>query len=399
MQQDEKMTLAVVTTFPPGRGTLNEYGYHLVRALSSKVELRELILLVDELPDGASYPPIAAQVPVRIQPCWRFGDWRNPLRILQAVRRVQPDAVFFNLQFTSFGGNRVSAALGLATPALVKAAGYPTAVLLHNIMETVDLAQAGFAANKLLAAVTRFFGNVMTRTLLKSDFVALTIPKYVEILTAKYGAQNVLLAPHGAFEKLPQPPIAATQEGTSILTFGKFGTYKVVEPLIDAVQVLRQNGHPDVELVIAGSDSPNTPGYLANVQQQVGAQPWLTFTGYVPEMAVPNMFRQATLVAFPYTSTTGSSGVLHQAGSYGKAAVLPRIGDLAELIADEGYTGEFFVPDKPGSLVKALARLLDDSHRRHVIERQNYVASCSLMIEDVADWYLLHLERIIKGKE
>lgn len=391
------MSLAIVTTFPPGQGTLNEYAYHLVRALRQKRELRELILLVDELPESATYVLDEAPVPIRIRPCWRFGDGRNPLRIVQTVRQVQPDAVLFNIQFASFGGDRISAALGLLTPALVKATGFPTAVLLHNIMETVDLTETGFAANSFMAAITRFFGNIMTRALLMSDFVALTIPKYVEIIARKYRAKNVLLAPHGAFTAQPLPPTDPGSERPCIMTFGKFGTYKVVEPLIEATQTLRSNGHPDVELIIAGSDSPNTPGYLARVQKRFGKLPWVHYTGYVPEADVPELFRQATLVAFPYTSTTGSSGVLHQAGSYGKAAVLPRIGDLAELITEEGFAGEFFVPEEQGSLSQALGRLLDDAERRHKIGQQNYLASRSLMIDDIADWYLLHLERILEG--
>jgi glycosyltransferase involved in cell wall biosynthesis len=181
------------------------------------------------------------------------------------------------------------------------------------------------------------------------------------------------------------------------MTFGKFGTYKVVEPLIAATQELRRSGHADLELVIAGTDSPNTPGYLESVQRTVGNEPWITFTGYVDETDVPALFQQATLVAFPYTSTTGSSGVLHQAGSFGKAVVLPQIGDLAELIREEGYAGEFFTPDEPHSMTTALASLLEDDGRRQRIEQQNYLASSSIMIDDIADWYLLHLERILKG--
>ena len=42
------------------------------------------------------------------------------------------------------------------------------------------------------------------------------------------------------------------------------------------------------------------------------------------------IFDEAAVVVFPYTATTGSSGVLHQAGSYGKAVVMPDLGDLAE---------------------------------------------------------------------
>ena len=55
-EKDEKMRIALVTTFPPGKGSLNEYAYHFVRALRRKPEVSEVILLVDELPAGESYP-------------------------------------------------------------------------------------------------------------------------------------------------------------------------------------------------------------------------------------------------------------------------------------------------------------------------------------------------------
>lgn len=393
-RSEQGISLAIVTTLPPGRGTLNEYGYHLVRAFRQKSDVRELILLVDEIGPELAYEMEDGTVPVRVVPCWRFGDWRNAWRIARTVRQLKPDALLYNIQFASFGGDKASAALGLAAPLLTRLTGTPTAVLLHNIMETVDLASTGFARSPLMGLLTRFFGNVMTRALLAADFVALTIPRYVELISEKYGADNVLLAPHGAFESQPLPANAPEPAQPRIMTFGKFGTYKVVEPLIEAVQTLRSNGHPETELVVAGSDSPNTPGYLDGVAQKYGPLSWVTYTGYVPEADVPTLFRQSTLVAFPYTSTTGSSGVLHQAGSYGRPAVLPRIGDLAELVSEEGYVGEYFAPDDADSLAEAMGRLLDDPVLRRRQGRQNYLASCSLMIDDIADWYLLHFDRI-----
>jgi glycosyltransferase involved in cell wall biosynthesis len=305
----------------------------------------------------------------------------------------------FNLQFATFGSGKTAAAMGLTAPALVKAAGYSTVVLLHNIMETVDLDSAGFADNRLMSTLIRAFGNITTRLLLRADLVALTIPKYVEILESKYKAENVILAPHGTFETPPMPDFELPEGPMRVMTFGKFGTYKKVEELIEATDMLRSNGHSDVELVIAGSDSPNTPGYLekaAQVYEDVGG---VTFTGYVPEEDVPRIFSESAVVVFPYTSTTGSSGVLHQAGGYGKAVVLPNIGDLSELITEEGYVGEFFEPASAESLRNAIARVLDNPERRVQMGRQNYLASCGLPIADVVDWYVLHMQELIKNKE
>lgn len=392
---NSKLRLAIVTTYPPSRGTLNEYAYHFVRALQKKEEVGEIILLTDELPVDVDINEKNPDGALTIRPTWRFGAINNAWRILQAVRDTQPDAVIFNIQFTSFGDGKVSAALGLTAPALVRSAGFPTIALLHNIMETVDLESAGFAQNRLFSTLIRTAGNIVTRFLLKADYIALTIPKYVEIISEKYDADNVLLAPHGAFEATEIPDMTLPEGPRQIMTFGKFGTYKKIEVLVDAVQSLRSNSHPDVELIIAGSNSPNTPGYLEGVEEAYGQLPWVTYTGYVPEEDVPQLFQDSAVVVFPYTSTTGSSGVLHQAGGYGKATILPLIGDLAELITEEGFAGEFFIPDDANSLAQAIAAVLDDDEKRCQMGRQNYMASCSLTIDDVADWYLLHIETLL----
>ena len=126
--------------------------------------------------------------------------------------------------------------------------------------------------------------------------------------------------------------------------------------------------------------------------------PGIRFTGYVAEEEVPRIFREAAVVVFPYTSTTGSSGVLHQAGSYGKAAVLPKIGDFAEVITEEGYTGEFFEPGNAASLADAIARVIDNPEHRRALGMQNYIASSGLPIADVVDWYLLHFEELLKKR-
>ncbi len=400
-----KLRLALVTTHPPGKGSLNEYAYHFVRFLRHKEEVAEVILLVDSLQDGEQYrfedhPHFA---PVRVVPCWDFGRSDNVLRIRHAVQQAKPDGVLFNIQFASFGSGKIPASLGLLTPGMLKRAGYPTIVLLHNIMETVDLRSAGFAANPVVESMIRLSGSLVMRQILAADLVALTIPKYVEIVREKYGATNVVLAPHGAFEDVPLPEFEVPPGPLQIMTFGKFGTYKKIESLVEAFKLLQaqhQNGAGPqaLELVIAGTDSPNAGGYLESVRQRFADVPNMRFTGYVAEEDVPAIFRAAAAVVFPYTSTTGSSGVLHQAGDYGKAVVLPHIGDFAEVIAEEGYAGEFFELDDTASLAAAIARVIDDPVRRRQLGEQNYAASRGLPIAEVVDWYLLHFQMLIDQK-
>lgn len=391
-----KLHVGVVTTFPPGTGSLNEYAFHFVKALREKsADVSHITLFVDHLPNGERYPDEAGRVSMDIVPCWKFGSIKNPLSIVQAVRKAKPDVVLFNLQFASFGDSRVPAALGLFTPRLVKQAGFSSVVLLHNIMETVDLKTTGFAGNPVLEWVTRMAGTIVTKGVLSADLVALTIPKYIEILAEKYQADNVLLAPHGSFDdEVTQPVHDIPLDPMQIMTFGKFGTYKKVESLIEAFATLQTPNRPPLELVIAGSDNPNAPGYLADVQAQYAHVPNVRFTGYVAEEDVPIIFGEAAVVVFPYTSTTGSSGVLHQAGDYGKAVVLPNIGDFAEVITEEGYTGEFFEPNSVDSLAQSIASLLDNPNKRRDMGQQNFMASHGIPISEIVDWYLLHFQTL-----
>jgi glycosyltransferase involved in cell wall biosynthesis len=395
------MRIAIVTTHPPSKGSLNEYAYHFVRFLRLKKEsVSELFLLVDKLPEDQAYPsvPVEGSVPVHFIPCWKFGAWDNILQIRAAVKQINPDIVLFNIQFASFADKKIPATIGLLTPWLVKNSGFSTVVLLHNIMETVNLKSAGFGGNPLIEGIIRLFGNIITRFILAADMVAVTIPKYVEILESKYHAHNLILAPHGSFEEpSTTQPNTMPVGSLNIMTFGKFGTYKKVEILVEAFEVILKT-HPDARLVIAGTDSPNVKGYLDGVKNQYAHVPNVHFTGYVSEQDVPRIFGDAWVVVFPYTSTTGSSGVLHQAGDYGKAVVLPNLGDLAELVQEEGFDGEFFEPTSSSSLADAISRVIDFPDRQLEIGSTNYMAANGLQINDVVDWYLIHFQELLKKK-
>ena len=396
-RRPEGLRIVLISAYPPSRGANNEYGYHLVRHLRQKPEIGEIIVLRDEAP-GVGKGEVRDETigaPLRIIPAWRLDALNNAPRLVAAVRRHRPDLVFFNLDFPAFGSGKAAAALGLTTPALVHAAGYPTAALLHSIIEGVDLAKIGTATNPITAAAVRTFGTIVTRLILSIDMVALTMPKYVEILRKKYRSENTFLAPHGTFDPAPPPSFDPPPGPLRLFTFGKFGTYKTVEPLIEAYKLLIADGARSLELVIGGVDSPNAPGYLARVQERYRDTPGLIFTGYLAEEDVPRNFAAAGIVVLPYTSTTGSSSVLHFAGQQGRPVVMPTIGDFADLIIEQGYACESFTPGDAASLAGAIARLLDDPDRRRELGMRNWQAATGLLLSDIADWYLFHFEAIL----
>jgi glycosyltransferase involved in cell wall biosynthesis len=172
------------------------------------------------------------------------------------------------------------------------------------------------------------------------------------------------------------------------MAFGKFGTYKKVEILIEAIEIVRKTNSDELKVIIAGTDSPNTPGYLDRVQKKYKHVKGIFFTGYVEENDVERIFTDSTIVVFPYTSTTGSSGVLHQAGSYGKAVIMPDIDDLALLVKDEGYKGEFFNPESAQSLATAIEKILTNDDYRKEIAKTNFEAASALSMDKIITMYM-----------
>ncbi|SEL66523.1 Glycosyltransferase involved in cell wall bisynthesis [Aquimarina amphilecti] len=392
------MKLAIVTAYPPSKVTLNEYAFHLVKHFRQQEEITELVLLTDVTESEANIEFEEAGCKVIVKSCWKFNSYRNIISVMKAVKQTKPDAILFNLQFMKFGDKKIAAALGLLLPFLCKMKKIPTVVLLHNIMEQVDLGKAGFTNNIVLKTVFNWIGTILTRFVLASDRVAVTISKYVDILEKKYNAKNVVLIPHGTFE-IPEEPSYDLPEGPlKVMTFGKFGTYKKVEILIDAVKKVRTTTGANLEVVIAGTDNPNTPGYLEQVKKQYLDVPQVTFTGYVEEEDVPVIFGESAMVVFPYTSTTGSSGVLHQAGSYGKAVVMPDLGDLSILVKEEGYRGEFFDPKSTDSLATAIEKIVVDTTYRNQLAKANYKAATAFPMSRITKMYIDTFKNIKKGK-
>lgn len=393
------MKLAIVTAYPPSKVTLNEYAYHLVKSFRKSKKITELVLLTDKTLEGKDIHFTENGCKITVKECWKFNSYTNIINVTRAINQTKPDSVLFNLQFMKFGDRKIAAALGLLLPFICKLKNIPTIVLLHNILEQVDLQCAGFASNKFIKYIYNFIGSSLTKLILKADLVTVTMDKYVTSLKEKYKVNNVKMIPHGTFEIPAQPTYKTLNGPLKIMAFGKFGTYKKVEAMIEAVEKVRATSGLDLEIVIAGTDNPNVPGYLANVKAQYKHVPQITFTGYVEESQVEKLFNDSAVVVFPYTSTTGSSGVLHQAGSYGKAVIMPNLGDLATLVKDEGYKGEFFEPQSTESLAKAIETLVTNEAYRIQLGKANYKAATAFPMERIIDMYIQEFETIMYDKE
>jgi glycosyltransferase involved in cell wall biosynthesis len=139
-----------------------------------------------------------------------------------------------------------------------------------------------------------------------------------------------------------------------------------------------------IKLVIGGSNHPAAPGYLESLAAEHKADSNIIFHGYVAEEDVASFFTQAKLAIFDYDSTTGSSGVLHQAAIYGTPAAYPMMGDFIDVTEREGLKGFNFTPLDQGALEIALMDCLEDEEVAQSLAQNNLDVSKGVTMDTVA---------------
>ena len=179
------MKICLVTTFPPSGRQLNEYGFYIARELQRNPHI-SLTILSDELTDyefatdadgkSLNAPQQAELAGFDVIRCWKFNNLTTPLRLLNTIRKLKPDVVWFNLVFSSFGTPEypVAAFAGLSAPALTRALGYYTHITLHHVIEHVDFASAGVRRERLF----RLGSDLATRALLRANSVSVLLSGY-----------------------------------------------------------------------------------------------------------------------------------------------------------------------------------------------------------------------------
>lgn len=372
------MKIALVTAFPPSRRALNEYGFHVADQLRQERHI-ELTVLGDYLP--VPTPELPGFNVIR---SWGFGHCSSAASLLRAIWKVKPDVAWFNLGFASFGDRPLPAVLGLVVPAAARLSGVYSHVTLHQLFETVNLDDAAIGSPRFYRAG----GWLATHLLLSANSISVLLPAYRRILNQKYQRGRVSARLHGIFSGKPDPP-DFTRRGNPVhrvLAFGKWGTYKRLEILIEAFHRVAKV-LPNTNLIIAGGNHPKTAGYVESVAERY-ASDRITFMGYVPEAAIADLFRDASLVVMPYTSSAGSSGVAHLATQYGVPIVASDIPDFRELAANERIAIRFFKLGDAESLVEQLLATLSSPSELKSMASQSYAAGVAMSMPSVVREYI-----------
>lgn len=406
------MKICLVAAFPPSRRQLNEYSFHIAREMQRYKDV-ELTVLADELEnyefitdaDGKSQTARQQEeLPgFQVVRCWKFGSLSTPMRLLNTIRRLKPDVVWFNLVFSSFGepANPFAAFAGLSAPALTRAAGFYTHITLHHIIEHVDFASTGVRHERIYRMGT----GVATWALLKAHSVSVLLSAYRRTLMAKYSAQNILVGTHGTFSAIPSPPDFTRRSNPDlrILAFGHWGTYKRLEALMEAFPSILAKV-PNARLIVAGANNPAAPGYWESIRAAQPAGLPIEFRGYIPQKNVPELFSTSSVLVMPYDSSTGSSGPAHQACEYGLPIVCADIPDFRCMAADDDMAINFYRKGDATDLTEKLITVLQSSELQRQMSEHNYQAGVQMtmaaIVRNYLRWFeLSHLKRSIRARE
>ena len=381
------MKICFVSAFPPSKLALNEYGYHVARELQTD-PLVSLTVLADELAEPQPELP-----EFNVLRTWKVNRVGNQWKLLRSLRENRPNVVWFNLVFSSFGSkdNPLAAFSGLTLPAVTRMAGYYTHVTLHHLMDFVDLNDAGVRRKMLF----RMAGQMATRMLLMANSVSVLLPAYRRTLIDKYRGENIHFRAHGILSARPEYPDFSRRGHPEhrILAFGKWGTYKRCELLIECFEDEILKRMPNCKLVIAGSNNTNAPGYIEALREKYMSNPQVEFMGYIPEEELPELFTTSSVMVLPYTSATGASGVAHLGAQYGVPIVSSDIAEFREMGENEGLAMRFFPVGDKTAMADQIVELLQSEEEQHEMAEQNFSAALRMTMPQIIRQYLRSFDR------
>lgn len=357
------MRIAVVGNSVPGL-PVAEYVHHATQSLAA-LQGTEVVLIGNAVGNyGLTlYKEVRA---------WEYGSVFTPIHVVSAVQTLKPDIVWFNITLGAFGGGAANF-LGLTSPLLVKLAGVPVVITLHNVAD-------GLA----LDPVTRVGATIATRALSAAGTIAVMVPKFEQVLSQRYGARVVLM-PHGVLGK-PQMPEESTPP--NVLSFGMYGGHKRLEPLLEAMQILLTT-NPDIKLLVAGGNNAHYPGYVESLRERYLLQN-VEWIGYVPEEEVPRLFSRSRVVILTNEVVMGESGAFAQASMYGKPVITGDLPIFREK-QSQGYAVEVckHITD-PACIARSIVQVF--AQQPEVLQdwgRHNYqLATKEASMEEVARQYL-----------
>ncbi|WP_416840246.1 glycosyltransferase [Haloferax sp. DFSO52] len=372
---DDVPSVALVTSHPPTRGHLAEYGEELARAYGRRDDVDVTVLAQR----SETAPPVEFRRGYEVRRVWDRDSFDGARALLDELLAGDYDAVQFNIHMTYFGDENVHRFIGLALPPLLsRVYDVPVLTTMHDLMEVVE----EDAVDEDIGLVEQVGARTATQMVLMGDASTVTSEEYKEIVADRYYASNVHHVPHGTFAYadggMPHLP-----DRFRIMVFGHLSPTKDIETVVDAFEQVR-TAIPDAELVVAGGSHPGFPGYKETLEAKYGDRPGVEFLGYVEDDEMDHVWEDASVVVMPYRTCTGVSGVFQLAKSYGTAVVSSDVEGMRTSTVETGGDAAFYADGEPSALADELLELHADRERLQRLAHSNSEAASSYTIGDTA---------------
>ena len=191
-------------------------------------------MLADEISAGGESEEF------QVQRCWRFNSWLTPARLWRAIRRADPDVVWFNMGFSTFARQPIPALFSIAAPALSRISGFYTHVTLHTVFERINSRDAGVR----MPGVYRAAGRLATKVLLRANDITVLLPSFRSELLKKYKVKSdrIHFRPHGIFS--PKRSLALSNRTSTEPTVLAFGYWETYFPAFTRFSMREMEGFP-----------------------------------------------------------------------------------------------------------------------------------------------------------
>lgn len=146
------------------------------------------------------------------------------------------------------------------------------------------------------------------------------------------------------------------QNTPKVIIYGKLGTFKKVETVLNAVQEIRNIYGTNTEVVVAGTDSHMAPGYVDSVQLKYQNMSGVHFIGDVSQKELTEIMAHNVVVNFPYT--IGGTGNVYKVPHQIYSTMAHKMNNFRDLAVEKGYPRANFNSDSDVSLADAIYQML-----------------------------------------
>lgn len=371
------MHLAIVGPYPPNITGISQYGYHVSQSLAQSSLFSQMTVLTGK---PALTGAVNVTAPIQVKYAWQPNQFNAAHGIVRCLQQIKPDLVWFNLGTSIFGRSPLANLGGLLAPAWAGRLGFPTIVTLHELVELADLR----GLNAPGGALAPYGARLLTRVALQADVVCLTMRRYTDWLARNRPRQTYFHIPIGAYHT---PEMLPESKDASLLFFTTLAPFKGLEILLEAFQSLRDD-YPQLTLTIAGTQHARFPEYAQRLQNTVAHVPGIRWLGEVPEERVRTLFQESRIVVLPYKASTGSSSVLYQAATWGRAVIASDLPETHAVAQESGLEISFFQSGSVTSLRAQIKAQLENPSLRGRQVAHNFAAIQRNRPEDICHTYL-----------